>query len=275
MAKLDYTKNTQVREARFFADPKISEKNKQAVRRFLVSYDVSQARLGMFFSMSRCVLGGTDDILRDMHDPDVMEPIFWKLKQKYAPASMDIIIGLIGRFFRYFNDGEKPKGIRQIKGPSSKDTMRKLNPHDMTTWEEAVAMGVQSKDTQFLAIMTSQVDCGFRPGEFDFAYGDVEIRDGVSFFSIDDGKTGARIVVGYRCAPYIARWLAEHPTKVAKDPLWINRNLKHSHPWNKQPVDVTAIVEYDHAAMTIRARRLAGKLSINKPMDWYSLLIPP
>jgi len=72
----DYEHRAELSRKRFFNNSNISKKNKKAMEKFLVAYDVSHARRVIFFDKIRVLLERTPDILRDMHNRDKINGIF-------------------------------------------------------------------------------------------------------------------------------------------------------------------------------------------------------
>jgi len=258
----DYNQIAESKERAVFNDPKISEKNKEALKRFLKCYDVSPARKGLFLRHIIFLLREIPDIQKGINDRDLINDIFNKFRTNVKPGYYATIINVSMAFCRWLNDGEKPKGFKDIKNVGKKKQMRDLSPQDMSSWDDGLALSRQVIGTQIRAMLLVQLDAGFRPSEFiDLNYGDVEINRelGITTFNVKKGKTGGRTVACQRCTPHILRWLDEHPTKKAEDPLWIEKDKQGK--W----------VKYDYDSIRWHFMYMAKKLNFKKPIDFYAL----
>ena len=260
MPIVDYKRNAELSEIRFFNDNKISSKNKQLVKKFLVVYDVSPARKNIFLKHINLLLERTKDINKDMKDRDKINKIFKQLRDKLGISYYSTVVNVSSRFVRWLNDGDKPKGFKDIKNVKKSMQKRKLTPEDMVTWDECLKLTDATNNIMLKAIIATQIDGGFRPSEFvDLNYGDVSQKKDFILISVNGGKTGARNVILWRSVPYLLKWLQSHPTKRKNDPLWVQEG-------NSKGV----VLRYNYRAISKRIELLAKKIKFDKPTDFYS-----
>ncbi len=259
---VDYKQRAEVAEKFVFSDPQISQQNKDALRRFLNAYDVSPARRAVFLKHIIFLLRATKDITTEMHDRDSINIIFKKFRAELKAGYLATILNVSLRFVKWLNDGEKPKGFKDIKNISKIEQCRDLSSDDMITWDEGLLVAQQFNNTQHKAMFLTQLDAGFRPGDFyGLNYGDVSVnRDlGVVTFVIKNGsKKADRIVPCQRCVPHILRWLDEHPLKEKNSPLWIIAKNK-------------GFIRYNHDQIVWLFHHAAEKINFKKPVDLYAL----
>ena len=267
----DYDAEAIVDEKRFFEDSNISKKNKEQVRRFLLSYDVRPATKSKFFKHIKLLLVKTPDISKDMHNRDKINRIFTELKQECSVGYIETIKNVSKRLVRWLNDDELPKGFKDIKSAPKRDQRRSLSPEDMWTWEDGLKFSKYATSVQLGAAILTQLDAGFRPSEFiDLNYGDVIVKKDVVLFNVKEGKTGSRAVPCQRCAPHFLKWYNHHPTKKADDPLWIMEFNEKSHPKKDTAKDYT-IRRYEYDALKKRIKKIVLRAGINKNRDFYTL----
>lgn len=269
MAITDYKARSKQYLNAILANPDISQVNKEALKRFMLAYDVSPARETIFLSHIERFLKRTPDIEKDMHNSDKISAIFKEIKEEYSLATADTIKAVSMAFCKWLNDGEKPKGFKHLKR-SRKDQMRDLNADDMVSWEEGKKIASRSVSVQIKAAFLTQLDCGFRPSEFlGLDYGDVSIDGDIVIFQVREGKTGKRQVWMHRAVPAFLSWYDTHPTKKKSDPLWVMENTNRSHPTTKE--EVQKIERYNYHALLKRFKWLFKSAEIDKPTDFYNL----
>ncbi len=247
--------------------PDIPEQTKLILRRFLIQYDVSDARKTIFMNKVRPLLVEFDPIESALTDRDEMNELFARLRQHYSPATYATFVGVIRRFLSWLGDGDRPVSMRDVKRGTSGSNKRDLEPEDMLTWEDGQLICDVLCNIQLQAAVQSQLDCGFRPSEFiDLKYCDIEVNTGLAVFHIRGGKTGSRNVVSHRCVPSLLKWLDAHPTKRPGDPLWVSeRSIKDTASGK------LSIKPYNYPALAKRIRVAGRKAGIIKPLDFYNL----
>ena len=262
----DYKKRADRTEHQIQKHPKISESNKNLIRRFLVSYDVSDARRLLFLCHIQKLLIYFPDMNEALQDRDRVNDFFAGLRRYLRPASYATVHSVIRRFLKWLNDGEEPQSLRDIKIKAKSELMRELKPEDMITWEEGQRMADISCDVQMAAIILTQLDCGFRPSEFiDLKYGDVMRQTGLVVIAVRSGKTGARHVVAHRCVQALLKWMDSHPTKRDDDPLWVAmKSLR------KAANGEISIKPYRYPAIRKRVTQFARHAKVGKPVDFYN-----
>ena len=262
----DYEKKARKAERILFDDPDIPEHSKNILQRFLIAYDVSDARKVIFLQKIRPFLAEFDPIESAVKERDHINRFFAKLRSHYSPATYATYINVIRRFLTWLNDGERPASLKDIQSGKKSDRKRNLKPEDMITWEDGLLMCDAAFNIQVKAAIQTQLDCGFRPSEFiDLNYRDVEVHTGLAVFHVRGGKTGSRSVVAHRCVPALLKWLETHPTKNPNDPLWVFENdlrpeggRLHAKP-------------YAYPALAKRVKYAGRKAGIGKPLDFYNL----
>lgn len=261
MPVVNYKKIARQREEALFSSQDISARNKQFVKKFLDVYSVSDARKGIFLWNIRKLLSKTKDIERDMHNREKINRIFRELRDSLSMNYFTTVVNVSNRFVRWLNDGEKPKGFKDIRGIPKKQQLRQLKPDDMITWEDGLKLISATNNIQLKAVIATQLDGGFRPSEFvDLNYGDVSVKKNFVVVSVNGGKTGARPVILWRSVPYLLRWLQNHPAKRGNDPLWLRERDSQG-----------KVKRYGYSAMQKRIIDLGKKISLKKPLDFYNL----
>jgi integrase len=249
------------------SNPEVPEQTKRILRRFLIQYDVSDARKTIFMNKVRPLLVEFDPIESALNDRDRINELFARLRRHYSPATYATFVGVIRRFLSWLGDGTPPASMRDVKQGTSGNKKRNLEPEDMLTWEDGLLISDVLCNIQLQAAVQSQLDCGFRPSEFiDLTYGDVEVNTGLAVFHVRGGKTGSRNVVAHRCVPSLLKWLDAHPTKRPGDPLWVSEgSIKESANGR------LSIKPYSYPAIAKRIRVAGRKGGIGKPLDFYNL----
>jgi integrase len=247
---------------------------------YLISFDkqykrnVKPSRRGIFYRHIIHLLKFSKDIKQEMQDRDIINNIFEQIQaQNIAPSYMATIINVSLVLVRWLNDGEKPKGFKDIKNVSKKAQRRDLNPDDMITWEEAELMCKQTNSIQLKAILMTQLDIGLRPSEFiDLKYKDVTFNKHIVTITAPCTKVEEKDYPapwGVRCTPYLQKWIRSHPTKNPNDPLWITENLSKSsvHRHNKNSKNIV----YSYPAILKMVNLLSKKAKLNRKIDFYLL----
>lgn len=268
MPIINYEKAGETARETLLTDDTISTTNKEALRDFFKAYDVSPARMALFSKHIALLLRETDDIRRDMQDRQKINAIFSELRNKISPSYYATAVNVALRFTRWLNDGERPKGFKDIKNLSKQKQKRDLRPEDMVSWEDGLKMAQYATSNQWKAIILTQLDGGFRPSEFhDLNFGDITRKGKFFVAHISKGKTGSRDVILFKCSPALDRWLREHPTKQKEAPLWVMEAGEKSRIANRKG----GVIRYRYPALSKRLRYFAVKAGIPKPADFYNL----
>lgn len=263
----DYKKRAQKAEKQIMESRDIPEQSKRVLQRFLIAYDVSDARKIIFLDKIKPVLIQFSPLEAALTDRDGINELFARLRRHYSPATYATYIGVIRRFLSWLGDGDRPSSMRDIKPGSASMKRRNLQPEDMLTWEDGLKISDVLNNIQMKAAVQSQLDCGFRPSEFiDLNYGDIKVNTGLAVFHIRNGKTGSRSVVAHRCVPSLLKWLDAHPTKKQGDPLWISETS-----FTRNSKGKCHIRRYSYPAIAKRIRMAGRRAGISKPMDFYNL----
>lgn len=265
MAIIDYEQRAATYEKLLLNDPKISDANKAKIKQFLVPYKkrVSPARLGVFCDKIRPMLLLSKDISKEMHDSDTINKMFSKIRDHYPNnASYSTITNVCKCFVRWLNDGEKPKGFKDISQPKQKESKRNLDEDDMIRWEEAKELIKKTSNLQTKTLFMLQLSAGLRTSELlDLNYGDISFDGQITNIKVRAGKTGKRDVPDYRSTPYIQRWIRQHRTKKATDPLW----------YDEKVLKTDKLKRLQYPAARKRFAVLAEKAGLKKPVDFYNL----
>ena len=234
----DYARSAALAEANLLSKKDISSKNKGYIKKFLENYidlhegvDVRPARRAIFCKHIYHLLKHTPDIKKDMKDKTKIDNIFSMLRTELSINYYATVVNVSKRLVRQLNNGELPKGFKDIKGVSRKKTKRNLKKEDMITWPEGLKLANATTSIQIKAAILTQLDAGLRPSEFiDLNYGDCDVKKDFIVVSVHATKTDSdREVILFRSVPYLQRWLRNHPTKKKSDPLWIMEQEWKSH----------------------------------------------
>lgn len=285
MPIIDYKTKAKKEIERFFQLKTISNKNKDLIKDFLVSYETSRspARVTLFLKHIKLFLEKTSDIqsliyTAKSHSQKEMEKlktykqrvneIYHELQQEKGVSYYSTIINVSLMLVKHLNNDEMPDSFKQVKRVDKKKLKRHLKSSDMWTWEDGIKASNTTINPQSKAIILTQLDAGMRPSEFiDLNYGDVKILKDV--IAIEDKATKndkADPVILYRSVPYFLKWYNSHPTKNPNDPLWILNNEK-SHGKEKK----IGLSRLTYPALNKQIRLMAEKAEINKPFDFYNL----
>ncbi len=260
MGIVNYQIKAERSKERLFRNPSISSKNKEYVKEFLDSYDVTDATKDIFLCHIIHLLEKSKDIKLEMQDKKLINSWYAQLRQQLGRSAYSTMLNRSLTFIRWLNDKETPVGFKDLKSVGSNKIRRELSPSDMITWDDAKKMASQTTSIQLKALIYAQLDGGFRPSEFiDLNYGDAEKSKDVIIIHIRNGKTGKRDVLLYDAGPMLNRWLMAHPTKRKDDPLWIQESNTGGR-----------ILRYQYPAISKRIRDMASKAGVQKPMELYA-----
>jgi len=200
MPIIDYGVKADKLEKGLFESQNISKKNKNLLQRFLMSYDVSEARKSIFLERIRFLLEASEDVKILLKDRDKINLIFREFRNRYSPSTCNTYSNVSIRFGRWINDGQLPSGFQDVVRQRRTAKRRDLDPSDMLSWDEGLTLADKSTSIQIKAIILTQLDAGFRPSEFvDLNYGDVSVLERVVVFHVRNGKTGSRDVIALPC----------------------------------------------------------------------------
>ncbi|MFD1565604.1 tyrosine-type recombinase/integrase [Haloarchaeobius amylolyticus] len=117
-----------------------------------------------------------------------------------------------------------PDSIEWIKTSYPKNHDHKPKKKEMLKRDEVEAMIDATYNARDAALIALAFDAGPRGGELkSLTYGD--ITDHKYGYTVHvEGKKGGRDVLLIDSEPYVARWLAEHPSRERSDPLWCKLN---------------------------------------------------
>lgn len=237
MPIVDYERRAKTTLIALDNNTEINSTNKKHLKDYLKAKDVKAGRVEPFIRFASYFLKGKPDIKTFMEDREKVNNYFAELKDWMANhkfkrkgkiqkgmslscygGAKNAVIALA----TWLNDGDKPKGFKDQKNDKKSRQRRDLSPEDMISWEDGLKMINKTQSVQFKAIITTLLDGGFRPSEFnDLDYGDVSIKKVMAVIHIKDGKTGPRDSIVFRCVPYLQRWLNQHPSKKKSEPLWV------------------------------------------------------
>ena len=267
MGIVDYPRIAATAKAHFFNNEKISEINKEAMKRFLNAYSVSPAREAIFLAQIESVLIRAPNFEKTMHERDEINKLFKDLKTSISSSTFETRKNVARKFARWLNNNITPDGFSDIKG-DKKNNKRNLEPKDMVTWEDGLEMCKYANSIQAKAALLTQLDCGFRPSEFiDLNYSDVSIDGDMVIFNVKAGKTGARSVWMRRAVPDFLLWYDNHPLKQKDSPLWLIENIQRS----RKKVRAKANDRYEYPTLFKRFVNMRNKAGIDKPVDFYNL----
>lgn len=265
MPIINYEERAKQDKNNLYANISVSETNKEYLRKFFDSYDVSPARVGIFCRHIIFFLRECRDVKTLFDDRETVNKIFKKIRENVKQGYYETIKAVSLKFVTWLNDDIKPKGFKDIKN-SKKGQKRDLRPQDMITWEDGEKIISYTDSIQIKALIMAQLDGGFRPGELvDINFDDVTPKNNVIVIAINSSKTGQRRnVILMRAVPYLKKWLDIHPNKDSNGPLWIMEEPGQSR--NPSPDH-----RYKYGAVCKLIRDLGEKAGINKPLDLYNL----
>lgn len=177
------------------------------------------------FILNRCLLlaervGGLADALEDR---DAAETLVRHINTEYNnPEYNKDMRNALRMFSELVTDGDgKPDTISWIPSgyPENYDPMP--DPADMLRWEDDVqAMLDACRNSRDRALVALAWDAGPRPHElFELRVGNISDHKYGKRLTIEEGKKGNRAVMLIPSAPYVQRWLEDHPGG-DDDPLW-------------------------------------------------------
>ena len=262
----NYKQRARKAEEYILNDPGIPEQSIKILRRFLMAYDVSDARKAIFLQKIRPLLKEFKPIESALIDRDHINAFFADLRHRYSPATYATYINVIKRFVTWLNDGVRPNSLLDLRQVLASKAKRDLRPEDMLTWDDGLLLSDAMCNIQLAAAVQVQLDCGFRPSEFiDLNVQDVEVHTGLAVFHVRDGKTGSRSVVAHRCVPALLKWLDAHPTRRSGDPLWIFEDSI------RKDGNRLSVRRYAYPAIAKRIRVAGRRIGMDKPLDFYNL----
>lgn len=139
-------------------------------------------------------------------------------------ATIETNIKILKVFYKWLNNGEYPKFIKNIA--YQKDKGMKL-PEDMLNEEEVKNLIKHANSKKAKALVSVLWESGARIGEI----GTLRIKN-IEFDNFGckmtvNGKTGMRRIRVVNCAPYLLDWINSHPeSQNPNAPLWINTQSK-------------------------------------------------
>ncbi len=89
MPIIDYKERAFKAEKKLMNSPDIPEQTKRVLQRFMIAYDVSHARKGIFLTKIRPLLTEFNPIESAVTDRDRINELFAKLRRHYSPARLD------------------------------------------------------------------------------------------------------------------------------------------------------------------------------------------
>lgn len=263
----NYKKRLEATLERIKVDPRISQKNKDAI----------------FFFQENCYLEkiSTGRILRYLFD--LRHLAIW-LGKDFEAATKEDIKGLIGRIerqtfkkrgidvpyqestkrdlritirklYKWIRDSEEyPDEVKWIKSTGRKCERVRL-PEDMLSEDDIEKLlnhSGNSRDRAFIAVL---YESGCRIGEMLFLRIKHVRTDQYGAQLLVDGKTGYRRIRIISSAPYLMDWINRHPLKGDPEaPVWIS---KYNH-----------ILSY--VALRNVLRKIARKAGVKKKMNFHN-----
>jgi len=123
---------------------------------------------------------------------------------------------------RVYEEEGYPPGIEWVPSGTSNSHSPAPDPAEMLDWrEDVIPMIEETRNTRDAALIAVAFDSGARSGELqDLTVGDVSDHEHGRMIRVD-GKTGQRSVSLIKAAPYIQRWMNDHPAPDDPGaPLW-------------------------------------------------------
>ena len=155
MPILDYQHRAETAKKTLLARQDITTANKTTLNSFLDRYNVSAARLNIFVKHIVFLLAGTKNIRQDMQNRALINQLFQKLRKDLSINYYSTVVNCSKAFVRWLNDGDMPKGFKDITSISKKKQKRDLKAEDMITWEDCLKLIATAKTTQLKAIIST------------------------------------------------------------------------------------------------------------------------
>ena len=216
---------------RFNQNPKISQKNKDAITEFvnqLASENIGEMRIRKYYTIFGKIMRLTDYKFEfvDATEKDLRELVTTiNFCDSAAETKKDLKVG-IKKFYKVLNGGKAPEKVEFIKC-SVKRRDKKL-PEQLLSISEVDRLIRACKFDRDRAIISLLYYGGLRVGEL----GTLRIKDivfeenGVRVH-VHKGKTGARSILVLEPEPYLRVWIRNHPYADDIDSqLWIDFQYK-------------------------------------------------
>lgn len=190
----------------------------------LESQGISQLRVLKYLQ----ILGHVSRLLRHQDFKKVrkrdMEALLQQIENSpYKPWTKQGYKVIIKRFWKWLNgqDERYPPEVSWIK-TRIKDSDEKL-PEELFSEAEVRALIEAAEYPRDKAYVAMLFDAGCRPGELlPLKIKHIEFDQYGAHVTFPQGKTGMRTDRLIYSVPYVAAWLAQHPTKKRDDYLWVS-----------------------------------------------------
>jgi integrase len=295
----DFERKFDILHKKLKDNPQISKANKEVFEKYLNACTLMRNATGgdgfTFATLRAKVrdiipffeLLGNNDIKEAMHDRDLINSTFSKLKTKkkmitfktkngfipkqsnkiISPATYKCYVNTVKAFVKWLNDGETPKGFKDIRQGSpalrivkKSEAIKKLREEDMITYEDIQAMKSVTKNVLQHMLLDVLIEGGNRVGELMNAR-IKDVKKDNEFITIRvDGKTGERDVVFIYAVPSIMKWLELHPDPKPNQFLFVKRTAKGK------------IMPYRYSGLRAIPKRLGKKAGIKKPLDLHNFI---
>jgi integrase/recombinase XerD len=212
---------------KFNQDPKISQKNKDAINEFvnlLASENIGEMRIRKYYAVFGKIMRLTDYKFEflDATEKDLRELVtIINFCDSAAHTKKDLKVG-IKKFYKVMNGGKPPEKVDFIKC-SVKRRDRKL-PEQLISLGEVDAMIRACKFDRDRAIISLLYYGGLRVGELGaLRIKDVGFEENGARIHVQKGKTGARSILVLEPEQYLRVWIRNHPHSEDIDaPLWLD-----------------------------------------------------
>jgi integrase len=264
----DYKKLAENYHKKLMNDPDILQVDKDNLQKYLDAIDIKPGTLSKKLSHYRVLFKTMPDIIGHMMDRDYVNQKMKLMREKYKPNFLQTQINVGRSMVRWWNDGDTPKGWKDVKSVPREKQKRDLRPEDMLTWEDGKMLADATNSIQIKAIIMVQLDGGFRPSEFvDIKFKDVKIKKTFAIIHIPRPKTGKpRDVILFKSVPYLQKWLNNHPKPKGDSPLWVTEYVD----LNKRKSDAK-VKQYEYPAIVKRLKYIKEKTGFKKPLDFYNM----
>lgn len=179
--------------------------------------EISEVRIAKYQTMANSMLKLCGDIEATLKDMARLELLVSKLNSShysaYTKSDFKTFIKQLWKFQNGKDPEDKPHEIRWIK--STLDNKQKKLPKGLLNDSEIKRMLTVAKVPRDRAIIMLLFECGFRISELcALKKSDVVfIEQGVRICVPEGTKTGSRSILAINSAPFLATYLASHPTK--------------------------------------------------------------
>ena len=198
------------REVKRISKSNINERNKELIfsfQRRLLADGISKARIWKYLMSLRIIAEMHDKSFEEWNDDDLIDVLAQLQSRNYKNETIKEYRKALKKFFKWLK-GEDWKGLKVLKGDKKED-----RKPDVLSEEEILKMIEVVEHPRDKAIIAVGYEAGLRIGELaSLKIKDVKWNANGAKIKVH-GKTGERLVPIIMAAPYLRRWLEQHPER--------------------------------------------------------------